>query len=343
MTVRPLRHLGVAKVARAGEWWEFKLVPALAAAYATALMLDVPIVSLGRTILVLLFALASGAVFVSLLNDATDRADDAAAGKPNRLAGRSKAFIATALTASILPGVVIGWWWRADAALLAAYAGAWIAFAAYSLPPFRLKQRGAWGLLADAAGAHLFPALMAVLSIFAVTDRAPDPIWLGAIGVWALSFGARGILWHQMADAENDRSTGVRTFVVQTSPRTALRLARYLVFPAESAALAVLLWRLGEPAPLMGLVVYAVLVIGRVVYFQQFPVIVESRPRYLILLHEYYGVLLPVSLLLTSASHEGRDWLALVAHCALFPRAILATTSDSLRITYRCFRGYRLK
>ena len=76
-------------LSRAGEWWEYKLVPIFGIFYATALYLKLPILWLWPAALTLLLALVPGAVFVSLINDLTDKAEDAAAGKRNRMAGRS--------------------------------------------------------------------------------------------------------------------------------------------------------------------------------------------------------------------------------------------------------------
>src|SRR5947207_687308 len=73
---------------RADHWWEYKLVPALSFFYATALMVHRPLLSMWRSALVLLLALASAAAFVSLVNDITDRDSDAGAGKLNRWIGR---------------------------------------------------------------------------------------------------------------------------------------------------------------------------------------------------------------------------------------------------------------
>ena len=57
---------------RPGDWWEFKVPPLLATAYATALFLQVPFRQLWPLLLLLLFALLPGAAYVSVINDITD-------------------------------------------------------------------------------------------------------------------------------------------------------------------------------------------------------------------------------------------------------------------------------
>jgi len=78
-------------LARAGQWWDYKLAPIFAAFYASALVLQTPVSSLGWGLAQLFLAMVPGAAYVSLINDLTDEADDRAAGKPNRMAGRSAA------------------------------------------------------------------------------------------------------------------------------------------------------------------------------------------------------------------------------------------------------------
>src|SRR4028119_1990498 len=94
------RLIGAAASAvRGGEWWDHKLVPLLAVFYGTALHAGVPASSLWPTVLVYLAALLPGAAYVSISNDIFDLESDAAAGKPNRMARRSRALRAAATAA----------------------------------------------------------------------------------------------------------------------------------------------------------------------------------------------------------------------------------------------------
>src|SRR5437016_5425290 len=151
--VAQLRTL--ADAIRADAWWEHKLALMLGTGYATAALLHAPLVRLWPTLMLALVALAAAAAFVSLLNDLTDVRDDRAAGKPNRLEGRSPAFATAGLVGCLAVGLAVGALaWRGDALTLALYGGAWLAFSLYSIPPARLKGRGVAGVLADASGAH---------------------------------------------------------------------------------------------------------------------------------------------------------------------------------------------
>src|SRR5690242_15298492 len=159
---------------RANEWWEFKLGPVLATMYASAFLLRVSILSLLPLVFIVLLALAACAAYVSVINDFTDRADDMASGKTNRLVGKSRSFIASVIAFCIVSGLAVAFDWRHDRLLLLLYAGSWLAFTLYSLPPIRLKERSGLGVLADACGAHLFPTLLAVAAVYDWTRQPFD-------------------------------------------------------------------------------------------------------------------------------------------------------------------------
>jgi hypothetical protein len=212
------------------------------------------------------------------------------------------------------------------------YLGAWAAFSLYSLPPIRLKARGVAGVLADASGAHLFPTLVAIGLVFRASGTSPDPAWLAAAGLWALACGLRGILWHQLLDAEADRAASVRTFVTANSRRHVVGLARYVIFPVELCALAVVLWQQPSYLPLLFLLLYGLWVRRRMWIFRQEAVIVEPRPRHLIILHEYYDLFLPLALLLACAWRSPLDGAALALHFCLFPVRLTRTARDMWKL-----------
>ena len=319
---------------RAGQWWEYKFVPILAFFYASARLLDVPLVRLWPAALILLLALAPGAAYVSLINDWTDRAQDAAAAKANRMAGRSGGYAALAIAVPIAAGVAFVWLWRRDLPLLASYLAAWLSFSFYSLPPFRLKARGLAGVVADAAGSSLFPAMVAAILAFRAAAAPLDPVWLGAAAACAFGYGLRGIIWHQLLDAENDRAAAVRTFAQRHGAATVAAVGKRLVFPIELAGLVVMLWKLRDAAPLVALALYAALAARRVPIFRMRLSLVEPGPRHMILLQEYYDFFLPLALLLSSAARHPIDLLAVAVHLLLFPRRALQIARDAWKLRH---------
>ena len=326
------RGAGLPQTIRAVDWWEFKLSPIFALIYATALLLNVSIASLWPLLLLSLVALVPGAAYVSVINDLTDMRDDLASGKSNRLVGRSRAFVACVLACCLLPGAAVAVYWRGDPLLLSLYLAAWVAFTLYSLPPFRLKNRGALGLLADASGAHLFPTLLVVGLVFRWSAEPLNPVWFAAVAVWSLSLGLRGNLWHQLSDLHNDEQVGLRTFARSHKIAFVHRVGNFAIFPNEAAAFALLLWLSWSRAAVAALALYLLLEWSRRVMWRTRLVVVAPKERSSILLLEYYEVFFPVALLLASATRHTPDALVLGAHLLLFPRRAAQVLKDALKL-----------
>ncbi|MBH8560006.1 UbiA family prenyltransferase [Hymenobacter negativus] len=305
-------------MARASEWWAYKFAPILATAYATACLVRVPLGPLLPRLLLLLLALMVGATYVSVLNDWTDRADDAAAGKANRLAQQSGRTVAAVLVGCAGIGLAIGvYFYQLSHWAAALYLGAWVAYSLYSLPPLRLKVRSGWGLLADTAGAHLFPQLLTATLVSQWAGVAPATLWLAVVGAWALGCGLRNILWHQLGDAANDAQAGVNTFVVRFGAVAGRRLALAALL-LEVAGLALLLGLLQQPLAYLALGLYGGLTLLRARVWRQPVVVAQPRPGQHILLNEYYEVYYPLALLLGQVWRSPSDGWVLVLHGVLF-------------------------
>ena len=278
--------------------------------------------SLWQGALSLLLAIVAAAIYASVINDVTDLAGDLEAGKRNAVAGRSRWMVATliALTAGV--GSLFAWLWRDDTPLLSCYLATWLAFSLYSLPAFRFKERGAVGVLCDAAGEQLFPALVAVFLACRAAQRAVSVAWVVSVAVWALAYGLRGILWHQLTDADNDRAAGFRTFA-RRHPRAAPVIGTFIVFPLELGALAAMLWQIGSAWPPAFLVLYALYAVRNVRRWQTAPVIVVPKPRFFIVMHQFYSDLFPVALLIAASVRDRRVLIVLAVHLLLFPRRVV--------------------
>lgn len=332
---RPAQERRGAKISqtiRAVDWWEYKLSPTFATIYATAFLLDLSIISLWALFFLVLVALVPGAAYVSVINDLTDLEDDLESNKNNRLAGRSRTFITVTLACCIVPGIAVAIYWRSDPLLLSLYLAAWAAFSLYSIPPVRLKTRGALGVLADASGAHLFPSLVVVVLVFRWRGDPIDLVWLSAVGAWSLSFGLRGILWHQLSDLQNDERAGLRTFVRRHKIAWPHALGNFVIFPVEIMAFAIILWRAGSRLAVALLCSYALLEWLRTRMWKMNLVIVAPKDRYHIVMHEYYEVFYPLALLLSSSMRYPADILAVAAHLLFFPRRATQTVKDIIKM-----------
>lgn len=317
---------------RISDWWEFKLSPVFGIVYATAFTLQTSTLSLWQLLLLVLIALAPGAAYVSLINDLTDLDDDIASGKQNRLVGKSKKYIASVIAACLLSGVAVAIYWRHKPLLLFLYVAAWVVFSVYSIPPVRLKTRGLLGLLADACGAHLLPSLLVVALVFRWLNMPINRLWFAGVAVWSMCLGLRGILWHQLTDAENDKKISLPTFVSRRTI-TQLRItSNYFIFPLELCGLATLLWLAQSYVAIATLGIYLILEATRKALWGTNLVIVVPHDRFRIVMLEYYELFFPLSFLLSSALNNPWDLLIVGVHLLFFHNRARQTAKDIMHI-----------
>lgn len=94
-------------------------------------------------------------------------------------------------------------------------AGELALFFLYAFPPFRLKERGLWGVFSDSLYAQLIPCLFALYTFarIVVVDIRFSYLLLIYIS-WLLLVGIRNILVHQIYDYHHDIATSNNTYVV---------------------------------------------------------------------------------------------------------------------------------
>jgi hypothetical protein len=334
----------VLNIIRSQEWWTYKLSPLLAIGYATALMSPVPLYKVALWLIFLLGSLVVGAVYVSVINDITDLEEDIASGKSNRIQQVPVRFRWLIPGACILLGLVFGYFMYPDLLSCLLYLLSWIVFSLYSIKPVRLKNRGILGVFADGCGAHVFTSLLMVSSISYITQQQVNWIWFGAIGVWALCYGLRGILWHQFSDRENDMKVNLNTFASQVSPE-AFKPTLRLIFVLEIIALAVILYELNLAVTIVALALYFVLVYIRFQrYNSQIIIVLKTNDRpFQIIMADYYQLFLPISLLLFSVSLDSINGIIFLVHILLFPYVLWRAMYDYAIYTAAIFfKRYRI-
>jgi 4-hydroxybenzoate polyprenyltransferase len=314
---------------RHSEWWEYKLVPLLAVGYAAIYLNNY---AFDRSILRLLFLLLSiivGAVYVSVINDVTDIKEDARAGKKNRMANLPLWKQVLIVTICLLSGLYFAMQIYPDKLSLFLYVMAWIVFSLYSIPPARLKKRGIWGAFCDASGAHFFPTLLIVCNLAFIAGTTYNIIWVIATGIWAFSYGLRGILWHQFYDRENDLASGTTTFASTVDPEK-FKMQELLLFIIEVCAFSVVLFNLFNLYILLSLLFYLLLVLIRKLAFgyKSTFIISPKTEAYQLLMNDYYLVFFPLALLLTLSLNYKYGWVVLCIHLLLFPQKILHVARD---------------
>jgi 4-hydroxybenzoate polyprenyltransferase len=322
---------------RADSWWEHKLSPILATIYATAALSRIPFPSLWPVVALALPALIVCASYVSVLNDLTDAKDDQASGKPGRWPGRRRIYPALLLAACLAAGGAFLIVWRKDTLLFYTYLLSWVAFALYSAPPFRLKVRGIWGVLADASGAHLFPTLFAVVLVYHWNRTEASAEWTVVVALWSFAAGVRGILWHQLEDAVYDRKIGLRTFACLHGTKGAERLG-LATFLLEAAAFSLMLWLTRNALALLFLVFYGVFALVRRRLLGIRLTVSRPGPASRMAMAEYYIVLFPLAYLLTASWQQPSALLLLLFHGVLFSRQGLYLVHEIVAMLRRGIR-----
>jgi 4-hydroxybenzoate polyprenyltransferase len=304
---------------RADSWWEHKLSPILATIYLTAALSRIPFSSLWPVVALALPALIVCASYVSVLNDLTDAKDDQASGKPGRWPGEARIYPAVLLAGCMVAGVAFLIVWRNDTLLFSTYLFSWLAFTFYSAPPFRLKVRGIWGVLADACGAHLFPVLFAVVLVYHWNRTEAPAQWTTLIALWSFAAGVRGILWHQLEDVDNDRKIGLRTFVCLHGTKVAKRLG-LLALLLEATALSLMLWLTRNALAVLFLVFYGFFALVRRRLLGVSLTVMNPGQASRMAMAEYYIVLFPLAYLLSASWQQPSALLLLLFHGVLFSR-----------------------
>lgn len=305
------------------------MVPLLGVAYITIISLHEPLKIALPRIALLLGALIVGAVYVSVINDITDIKEDRLAGKRNSMANLSPILRVIIVVFCLLLGSLFIFLIYPDIQSMIYQSLSYVVFTLYSVKPIRLKSRGFWGVLCDASGAHLFPSLLLSTHLLFYFQSSTNLFLIISIGIWALMYGLRGILWHQFFDRENDIKSGTNTFAVNTDP-IKFKIYERLIFTTEVIALAVMLYQVFNLQILLGISFYLFLVLARrfVLGYQISFILTPKNKGYQLLMNDYYFVFMPLSMLIALALSNRYGWVAILIHIILFPQHILIAIKD---------------
>ena len=295
------------KLIRSREWWLYKIAPLLSIACAETLFLQLLPTQATLTALTALLSIASVAAYGYLLNDICDIESDRKANKPNAAANLQSWQRLLLGLVFVSSGFALPLLTHLGALPIALLCANYLVPTLYSAPPLRLKERGIWGILSDAAGAHLIPTLFVAAAFL---SHAPDPprnvlIFTGLAAAHAFFVGLRGILLHQLWDRENDAKSNTTTFVSQRDPETVRRWINRFVFPVEISLLgsvAVLLSG-SSPSLIPVLVAYVIFTVARLKVTKT-PLNPSPAAGRNIVPHDLYEVWLPLTLATLLASRD---------------------------------------
>lgn len=336
-TASPVR--AVLATARVGNWWHSKLPPLFAIAYAAMLVYERPWSGALPALAETMIALCAVAWYAHVVNDLFDIDDDASSGRANRMAGFTRASGWLLAAALLLGGMgIVAWLLTASGTLLLLFLN-YLVFTLYSVPPVRLKVRTWWGVTADAAGAHVIPALFVMAAIRGTAPISATGVLMAAsVLTWSLCAGLRNILVHQYGDRDADRRAGVHT-VGNSLGRERLRsLVLRVIAPVETLGLIMFVAVLGQTAPVLLLAVpvfvaLELLKVGLRWRMRLFPDAAASVERYRPLVNnDAYELWLPFVLGLALALNDPRFAVVPALHLALFYRGVRPRARDFTRI-----------
>ncbi|MDX2362336.1 MAG: hypothetical protein QNK23_16125 [Crocinitomicaceae bacterium] len=152
-----------------------------------------------------------------LTNDLSDKSKDLLAGKDNIVGDLSAVFVG--LLGLLFVALALGPWFYLplDYISIILIITEITLFIIYAFPPFRLKEKGILGLVADALYAHVIPAILASWTFFLVGGKQYEYMipFLISLSAWQLVCGIRNILSHQLKDYENDIKSNMTTYIVK--------------------------------------------------------------------------------------------------------------------------------
>jgi len=320
------------KIIRYNDWWLYKIPPLLTVFYTTIYLYGYCISDNWKNILRLLFIISSSAIYVSIINDITDKKIDLIAGKSNLFSSMSEINVNLILTLTIFLQIYVLIYLNDYGYSKYWYLFSLLAYSLYSIPPFRFKERKYFGILSDALGAHSFPSIAIIMFVFSINKLEPDFIWVLTVFLWSLSYGLRGIIWHQFKDKEADELVGLNT-IVQKYKIEYLKKIVIIIFIFEVIGLIGMLYLLKNYIIIFALFFYSsYALIRQYIYNSKIIFAISESSYYQIYLFEFYEFIFPMSILISSCIRCKSDFYILIVQVLIFPNRFITLIEELLDI-----------
>ncbi len=242
---------------RARHWWLYKIPPPMMVLWLLlAGRTEAINVAVGLALLVAIISFVCN--FGYVLNELCDVEEDARRKKENVATTRGVPTLIVIAGICVICALGLSFFFIGKGAGVATAIVLALPLA-YSVPPIRLKERKWLGVLSDALAAHVYPV---VLCFVIASFHAPEAMSAMAVVpalLWAFTFGLRGILAHQLLDADSDRQGGLATVVHDFGRSKLISGILYGLVPIEILSLLALFAVLAvKPVFIAVVVIYAV-------------------------------------------------------------------------------------
>lgn len=332
------------------KWWNCQ-VPLMCIAVYYQLIRSNPMPNLGKALITMGLYLVTTigiAGYGQLMNDLCDREQDRRTGAHNLMSGKNGKQIAIQFF-GILMIAGLPWLWLPSSPPIFALVGLeLVLLTLYSVPPFRLKNRGVLGVLADASYAYSIPILVSTLVFGRIGNVPVPPVLFCVLFAWSFCEGLYSILNHQLQDEERDRMDNIKTFVTRFGWERAFRIMSRVLLPLELICFLMLLVYMVGRAPLVpiGYVLFVAwmfyrrhnFAIWQTAQFRRMPELDRVFFVNAILLFRFYIEWCPLLLLLTLVWHSPIYILWLFLHLYLFKNGVTALLTWDLPEMYRMRR-----
>ena len=315
-------------------WWRAKASNLLATLYSVTLITALPFPRVFLLLAAALVTIVGIGGFGHVVNDLCDLSLDEAAGKQNRLADLNRwkrsSLLLGLLAIALLPWLVLPFDRLSIALLLIEFA----LLVVYAVPPLRLKQRGIWAVLTDAAYAYALPALLAAHTFFLASRRSDNGPFAASLIVWQMALGIRHFLNHLVLDRANDMRVGVSTLATVKGNHYLHSLIRHAILPVELLGFIGYLLVMSEYARLLVFVVVAIFLVSTSLH-----TVLAIGRSYPFLTYRFsktqldwlYQAALPLVLLCYLVGADWRYCVLFLVHVLLFAvlaRGLAATSFD---------------
>lgn len=298
--------------------------------------------AIGNLVL-LLIGVVIGALFATLNNDYHDLKTDMMNHRYNRLQGLPRRLSFSLIILTVIFGLTFAYSLRSNTHTLIAYLSAWVIFAIYDIPPFRLKNRGVWGAMADASGAHLFPTLFIAFGMQSYLHLPIDGWVAGSIAFSSWAIGFRSIVSHQYDDLENDTKSGLRTFAVLQKNTEPVKWLGASILSAEVGALVIALFSLQQNTllVLLGLYFFMALLLTRFTDISFVSIRGRSQQQCRTWMISYYQSVMPLVLFWNLSLVS--PWMAIFipVYIFLFPKDFNIISNDLVALFNTLRRSVR--
>ena len=256
--------------------------------------------------------------FGYLTNDLGDRSQDRLINKENATTNLSNGKILALFILFLLMALMP--WFLFPKVNVSFYllASELVLFTMYAFPPFRLKERGWLGVLADALYAHVVPSVLASLTFFLMGTEEYSffRIFICFLVCWQILLGIRNILLHQLKDVFDDHIAGVSTVVTSYGQKKIGSMIRNVILPLEFITF---IGFVGFLTPQLYLLLpgYVIFVLLKF-FISEFRYSRDFRENAYELLDHFYLRWFPSLLLLSLMVIDLRFIVLLLAHSVLF-------------------------